>query len=230
MKQIVTRGIVLARTDYGEADRILTILTPDHGKIRVMAKGVRKVKSKLAGGIELFSVSHITFIPGRKDISTLVSTRLETHYGAIIHDIDRTMLGYELLKRVHKVTEDEPGSEYFELLQTGLSALNDDNTPLQLTEAWFDARLLTLAGQQPNLQTDHQQKPLLADRSYTFDYGMMCFTAHPEGQFTAEYIKALRLLFQQSSPLKLLQVQGIENYVPRLYALTSSLRQQALPH
>jgi len=39
----------LSRTDYGEADRILTVLTPDYGKLRLLAKGVRKVKSKLGG-------------------------------------------------------------------------------------------------------------------------------------------------------------------------------------
>ena len=57
MKQLVTEVIILARTDYGEADRILTVLSPEYGKLRLLAKGVRRVKSKLAGGIELFSVS-----------------------------------------------------------------------------------------------------------------------------------------------------------------------------
>jgi len=51
MKRINTHGIVLARTDFGEADRILTFLTPDNGKVKAIAKGVRKQKSKMAGGI-----------------------------------------------------------------------------------------------------------------------------------------------------------------------------------
>lgn len=67
MNQIVTKGIVLSRTEFGEADRIITVLTTDHGKIRLIAKGVRRIKSKSAGGIELFSVSDITYIPGRRD-------------------------------------------------------------------------------------------------------------------------------------------------------------------
>lgn len=110
MNQIVTTAIVLGRTDYGEADRILTLLTPDQGKLRLLAKGVRRVKSKLAGGIELFSVSTITFVRGRGDIGALVSTRLNKHYGHIVQDLDRTMLGYELLKQLNKTTEDEPSS------------------------------------------------------------------------------------------------------------------------
>jgi len=60
VKQFVTTGLVLSRTDFGEADRIITVLTPDHGKLRLMAKGVRRMKSKLAGGIDLFTVSDLT--------------------------------------------------------------------------------------------------------------------------------------------------------------------------
>lgn len=63
---IVTSGIVLNRINFGEADRILTVITPDQGKLSLIAKGVRKEKSKLAGGIELFSVSNISFIPPKK--------------------------------------------------------------------------------------------------------------------------------------------------------------------
>ena len=53
MKQQTTKAIVLRRTNYGEADRIVTFLTPV-GKIRAMVKGVRGSKGKWAGGIGLF--------------------------------------------------------------------------------------------------------------------------------------------------------------------------------
>src|SRR2546430_6710542 len=99
MKQLVTPAIILARIDYGEADRIITMLTPGHGKLRLLAKGVRRVRSKLAGGIELFSVSTITFIQGRSELGTLVSTRLQQYYSHIVQDLDRTMAGYELIKQ-----------------------------------------------------------------------------------------------------------------------------------
>lgn len=54
MKTYRTQAVVLRRTNYGEADRILQLLTPD-GRRSVMARGVRKEKSKLAGGVELFA-------------------------------------------------------------------------------------------------------------------------------------------------------------------------------
>src|SRR5688572_14550778 len=123
MNQIVTTAIILGRTDYGEADRIITLLTPDHGKLRLLAKGVRRVKSKLAGGIELFSISSITFVKGRGDIGTLISTRLNKHYRQIVTDLDRTMVGYDLIKQLNKITEDEPEPEYFDLLKQVFEAL-----------------------------------------------------------------------------------------------------------
>ena len=62
MNNIVDEAIVLKRIEYGEADRILTVLTKNHGKISVIAKGVRKPKSKLAGGIEIFCVNSISYV------------------------------------------------------------------------------------------------------------------------------------------------------------------------
>ena len=56
-------------------------------------------------------VSDITYIPGRGELSTLVSTRLITHYGEIVSDLQRTMLAYDLLKIVNKVTETPAGEE-----------------------------------------------------------------------------------------------------------------------
>ena len=137
MNQIVSVGIILARTNFGEADRIITILTPDHGKVRLMAKGVRRIKSKLAGGVELFSISDITFITGRGEIGTLISSRLKTHFNEIAKDIDRTMYGYEMLKVINKVTEDMAGEEYFNLLSVALEALNQSSLSLESLSLWF---------------------------------------------------------------------------------------------
>src|SRR6478736_6650921 len=137
MNQQLTTAIVLRRTNYGEADRILTLLTPDHGKLRVMARGVRKVKSKLAGGIQLFNISHITFMPGRGEIGTLVSTRLERHYGTIVKDLERVQLGYELIKQLDKATEDQAEAAYFTLLHQSFEALDAAEIPLPLIRLWF---------------------------------------------------------------------------------------------
>lgn len=213
MNQQNTTAIVLARTNYGEADRIVTVLTPDFGRLRLMAKGVRKVKSKLAGGIELFSVSHITFIRGRGDISTLVSARLDRHYGHIVSDIARVQLGYDLIKLLNKAIEDEAEKEYFELLERTFQALDDPANSDELIRAWFMAQLLRLGGHMPNLQTDSFGEKLNPHETYEFDYDAMAFVQHDQGQLTADHIKYMRLIFSGNPPVVLRKVSGWQNLI-----------------
>jgi len=219
MNQLATTAIVLTRTNYGEADRIVTVLTPDHGKLRLMAKGVRRVKSKLAGGIELFSVSHITFIKGRGDISTLVSSRLERYYGTIVQDIDRVQLGYDLIKLLNKTIEDEAEKEYFDLLEQAFLALDDAANSDELVRMWFMAQLLRLGGHTPNLQTDSFGEKLDPHASYEFDFDAMAFVQHDQGQLTADHIKFMRLIFSGNPPRILRQVNGSEQLVQYCWPL-----------
>lgn len=225
MNQIVTQGIVLARLNFGEADRIITLLTPDNGKVRVIAKGVRKIKSKLAGGIELFSVSQITYLPGKSDIKTLISSRLQTHYSQIVKDINRTMLGYELLKRINRATEDVTEPAYFDLMKTSLEAL-DGQLSEALLELWFDAQLLKIAGFQPNLVSDLAGKRLQADKLYTFDFDSMTFAQADQGLLTPAHIKFLRLVFGVDKPGLLGQVSDAAKVAGPCALLLTSIRQQ----
>lgn len=226
MKQLITTGIILSRTDYGEADRIITLLTPDYGKLRLMAKGVRRIKSKLAGGIELFSVSNITFIRGRSEIGTLASTRLLKYYRTIVQDINRTMLGYELIKQLNKVTEDEPEAEYFHLMQSAFEALDDSTIDLDLITVWFNAQLLRLSGHTPNLTHEVDGTKLSADKSYDFSIDDSCFKSRPDGNFHSDDIKFLRLLFNGNSPALLAKVEGNKAFVERTRQLVLFMQRQ----
>lgn len=197
-RSIATTGIVLKRINFGEADRILTVITPDQGKVTLIAKGVRKEKSKLAGGIELFSISNISFIPGKKDIGTLVSSRLLTHYGEIVKDIKRTNSAYTFLTTVDSATEESPESDYYQLLLKSFSALNSIDVNLSLIEAWFYSRLLKLLGHQPNLVTDDNGYSLAEESQYVFNFDAMAFSRNPSGPFSGRHIKLMRLLSNES--------------------------------
>lgn len=225
-QQYVTTGIVLARIDYGEADRILTLITPDQGKLRLMAKGVRRVKSKLAGGIELFSVTDVTFMRGRGEIGRLISTRLVKHYGNIVADLDRTMTGYDFIKQLNRATEDEPESEYFELLEQTFVALNDPTISLDLIRLWFTAQLLQLGGHAPNLHTEMNGDKLVAGQRYEFSFDDSGFTARPDAPYGADAIKFLRLVFNGNQPAALARVSGIDALVAETRQLVSLFAQQ----
>jgi DNA repair protein RecO (recombination protein O) len=221
--QVVTTGIILVRRDFQEADRIITIITPDHGKVGMIAKGVRRPKSKLAGGIELFSVSNITYLPGRGDLSTLVSSRLITHYGNIVKDINRTMLGYDLLKRLNRATEDNTGPEYFEILKNSLAGLDDLELASELTEIWFTMQILKTSGHMPNLKTDITGEKLLSDTTYLFDFDTMAFKKQDGGPYSASHIKLLRLAYSVDEPVVLKQIKDAEEPLPEALQLGKSI-------
>ena len=226
MKHINTQGIVLRRTDFGEADRIITFLTPDQGKVGGLARGVRKQKSKLAGGIELFSVSDITYLLGRGEINTLISTRLVTHYGQIVKNLDRTNAGYETIKTLNKATEDNPEPSYFNLLLDVFTALDNESINLGLIQVWFTSQLLRLAGHTPNLRTDESGAKLEAGQQYIFDFDSMNFHKNGSGSdsFPVDNIKFLRLIFSDSNSLKTLQkVQGVAELAATCRPLVQSM-------
>ena len=228
MNQLRTTAIILGRTDFGEADRILTMLTPDHGKLRLIAKGVRRVKSKLAGGIELFSVSDISYIKGRGEISTLVSTQLIKHYAGVVGDISRTMLGYDLIKLLDKVTEDQPEAAYFELLQVAFAALDSPPTSIDLIRLWFMAQLLKLGGHTPNLQAEAGGHQLVEGRNYEFSFDDMAFFQRPDGHFTSDHIKFLRVLFSETEPQVIQKIAGSERFVADTQPLVQTMGQTYL--
>lgn len=225
MKQFTTRGIVLARTNFGEADRIITFLTPDHGKVKAIAKAVRKQQSKLAGGIELFSISQLSFATGRGEINTLTGSRLDKHYGHIVKDLDRTNLAYELIKRMNKATEDAAEAAYFDLLNQALAALDDVRISPLLIELWFNMQLLRLAGHSPNLATDSADKKLSATANYNFDLEQMRFVRAGQGSYSANHIKFLRLGFGAHSPQALSRVMHPRDLVVTLTPLVQAMLQ-----
>ena len=223
MNQLVTDAIVLKRTNYGEADRIITVLTPEQGKVSLLARGVRKPKSKLAGGIELFSISNLTYIRGRGSLNTLVSARLDTHYGRIVKHIDRVQLGYELIKILDRATEDEPESDYFDVLHKAFAALDDATISTDLIRFWFSCQLLAIGGNQPNLSSDTEGSVLTTDGRYTFDFDNVSFASHPDGAFVADQIKFLRLAFAGNQPAALQRIQGKTAILPTVSPLVQTM-------
>lgn len=225
MQRVTTQGIVLSRTNFGEADRIITFLTPDNGKVSAMVKGVRKSKSKLAGGIELFSVSDITYIPGRGEVATIISTRLHKHYGNIVKNLDRTNTGYDFIKMLSRATEDRPELDYFDLLNTAFAALDNSAIGLDLIYIWFAAQLLRLAGNSPNLRSQADGTELAAGQAYDFDFDSMSFqpTNSSRHSFSADHIKFLRLIFSSNLPAALQKVQGADKLATSLRPLLQSM-------
>lgn len=227
MNQHTARAIVLSRTEYGEADRIISVITPNSGKLRLMARGVRRAKSKLAGAIELFSISDIVYVQGRGQLATLISARLDIHYGNIVRDITRVQLGYDIIKTCNKVTEDDTEPAYFDLLQQSFLGLNGQTEP-GLVAVWFSAQLLKLSGMAPNLLTDTDGIELAATNSYNFDMDHMSFSPSASGNYSTDHIKVLRILTSDNTLQAVASVQGVLPLLPALSQLVQTMRQNHL--
>ncbi len=229
MQHLKTIGIILRRVQYGEADRIVTCITPDHGKISFIAKGVRKIKSKLAGGVELFSVSELVLLQGKSQLSTLTSARLQRHYGDITKDITKTTAAYDMLKLVHTVTEDNADSAYYYTLAHALEGLNDPNVDVTLVQGWFCAQLLKISGHGFDLQRDAHGEKLLEDKCYSYDFEKSGLQTSPEGLLASRHIRALRMVFAGHSPSDLQRVAGMAEANKECLVLLQTLLKTHLP-
>lgn len=222
MKTFRTKAIVLRRTNYGEADRVLQLLTPD-GRRSVMARGVRKEKSKLAGGIELFAISDVVLGQGKGDLGILTSAKLEHFYRHILEDYERLQFGYQVIKLVTRASETVDEPEWFDLLSEVMMGLDVLTIPLPLIEAWFYTRYAALLGHELNLDLDIDGQKLEADVTYRYDAAEQGLRRVESGELTSEHIKLLRLV--ATRPLKVLvQIGGIGGLLP---AILSVVREHA---
>lgn len=227
MKQIATEAILLKRMNYGEADRIVTVLTAENGRLSMLAKGVRRSKSKLAGGLELFSVSDINYIDGRSDLKTVISTRLKEHYRNIVSDVERTMAAYDFLKIIDSFTQHVDEPKYFTLLVQGLSGLNELEVPQAVTNVWFFANILQINGSDINVEKPLDQSKFKQEEMYSFSYEDMSFYSDNSGQFGPSHIKFLRLVDRSLNPEQLLVIAGHDMLASDLQQI---VKQSAMMH
>lgn len=211
MKTLRTKAIVLRRTNYGEADRIVQLITPE-GRVAVMAKGVRKEKSRLAGGIELFAVSDVVIGQGKGEFGILTSARMVQFYRHILEDYDRLQFAYEVLKQVGRASElvDEP--EWYGITFEIIKALDVSTINLQLIQTWFYLRHSAILGHELPLHRDVEGKPLEKEAKYTYDVAEKGLRVATNGELTSEHIKLLRLMAVKDISV-LVQVGGIDDVI-----------------
>ncbi len=145
-----TDAVVLSRLEYGEADRILTVYTPHHGKLRVIAKGARKPASKLLPHLEYFTRTRLMLARGRDlDVVTGAET-IDRHLG-LREDLEAYAHASHCVEVLHRLTEDRQENEaVYDLLARTLRLLADGVDSFAVTRH-FELALLTLLGFKPEL-------------------------------------------------------------------------------
>ncbi|PID30181.1 DNA repair protein RecO [Candidatus Saccharibacteria bacterium] len=212
-----TRAIVLRRTNYGEADRVLKLLTPE-GQLSAIARGVRREKSKLAGGIELFGISDITVRQGKGELGILTSARLEHFFGGILEDYDRLQSAYEITSAISKASDQVDDSSWFAILEQVYDGHNRPSVPLQLTQTWFYLRYAELTGYELSLSRDTMGDTLSPDLRYSYDISERGLRPSEQGDIAADHIKFLRLVAAKPL-LTVAQIGGIDAILPECWLL-----------
>lgn len=219
-KDIRTLGYVLKRTNYGEADRILNIIT-SQGKIAAIAKGVRKEKSKLAGGIEMFTLVDFNIHLGRGEFGIVTGAKMVRHYGDIVKDFGKIELSAAVLKRANRLAEGSDSSEYFKIVDQSLLAINT-NEELKMIEAWSLLNFKKAMGEEVNLYRDMNGEKLTADARYNWDSYEAVFVRDERGEYGADEIKLLRLMM--SSDLNVvLRVKVRDDMMERVLRLVHTV-------
>lgn len=222
MQSIKTSAIVLRRTNYGESDRILQLLTVDGHKISAMARGVRREKSKLAGAVELFSVTDVTIHQGKSDLSILTSARLKTFYGDILNDYDRLQFGYEVLKKIGRLSEHTHEPLLYDVAQTALASLSQSKIDLRIVRAWFYLQVAEISGHGLNLSRDNNNQPLSPDLTYQFDIAEMSFVISSKGNFSSNHLKLLKIL-KLKTPETVAKISGINDILDDCQSLAHAV-------
>lgn len=206
-----TRAIVLKRTNYGEADRILQILTPK-GRRGVIAKGVRRERSKLAGGIELFAICDVVVRSGRGELGLVTSARLVAFYRHILEDYERMQFAYNAMNLIDKasVMIDEP--EWYAILSTTIEYLDNLSVSRKLIETWFYVQYSELLGDELNVRLDVSGQPLEATKTYMYDESEKALRLSEQGSIGVDHIKLLRLVHDRTLE-QVSRVGGLESVI-----------------
>ena len=146
----VTDAIVLSRFALGEADRVLTIITPEHGKLRVIAKGVRKPKSRLGGAVEPFAELRLQLAHGRT--FEVVTQAAVNHAWLRMRDsLESAATAWYLAELADRSLEERHAAEPLYLLLRRAYELLDAGMAPGRVARWYETRLMDELGQRPEV-------------------------------------------------------------------------------
>jgi DNA repair protein RecO (recombination protein O) len=195
-----TEAIIIKKIKLGEADRILTLYTPHLGKIRAVAKGVRRPRSKLAGHLELLTHSLVSLARGR-NLDTITGSQTINSFLPLKSDLQLSSYALYATELVDQFTADH--IENYPLFQLLLETLHrlcrgGDN---ELVLRYFELHLLNEVGYRPQLQQCVSCRQVLAPTTNSFSPsagGMLCPSCSQNQSMThpvsVNALKVLRLL------------------------------------
>ncbi len=146
-----TAAIVLSRFELGEADRVLTLLTPHDGKLRVIAKGVRRQKSRLGGSLEPFAELQLVLARGRT-FDVVTSASVSEAWLNLRDRLESAATAWYIGEMAERATEEHaPAYPIYALLRRAFQLLDDGMAPGRVAR-WFETGLADALGVRPEVE------------------------------------------------------------------------------
>ena len=193
-----TRAFILEKTDFQEADQLFTVYAEDFGKIKVLGRAIRKIKSKLRAGAELFYLSEIEFIQ-EKNHKTLTDAMVIEKFKNVKQDLGKL----EILSQIAENADDLiSGEEEDEDIWNLLTEVFEKVNSYSLIYYYFVWNLLSILGYQVDLyHCGDCQKKLIPEKLYfNSEEGIICsecFEGATDKEICQEIIKILRLFLKK---------------------------------
>lgn len=216
-----TQGIVFKKNDFGEADRFYSLFTKDFGRLEILAKAVRRMKAKLRSPLELFNLSEIEFIQGRK-YKTLTDALVIESFPDIKKDLGKLKVAFEISIALDKLLKGEEKDEnIWELLNETFKRLNKvairlqpvhhpsslrlgPNWKLEIVYYYFFWNFLAFLGYKFEVQKCANCQKIISLPKIYFSFpegGIICLACSRKNKERIEIdlntLKLLRLIFQK---------------------------------
>lgn len=141
-----TEAIVIKRTDFAEADKIITVFSKHYGKIRFLAKGIRKISSRRAAALEPFN-QVILFLAKGRNLDIVTEAKILNSFAQLRNNLKKVGLAFHFCELVDRLcAEEEPNPKVFALLKQSLAKLMIAEQNLADREIEYGINLLKLSG------------------------------------------------------------------------------------
>jgi len=195
MASYKTKGIIIKRSNFGEADRLLTIYTEKYGKVRAIAKGARKPTSRLGGNLEPFCSAYFVIAEGR-NLDIVTEAEIIECFFKIRNNLKSVNSSFYIGEVIDKLIEERQSHpEVFELLIQVLEKIN--TLPDDLVLPYFEINFLSAVGYRPELYKCINCSKKIESGGNTFDFeggGIVCKNCAAYGmKLSDEAVKVMRI-------------------------------------
>ncbi len=194
-----SEGIVLKSFSYDEADVIARIFTKKQGKIDVLAKGAKKMKSRLSSSIQVFTLGEFSYYQKNNNLAILQQSEIVKSYKNIVSNLDLTFMVYYICEFLDYFLADyQEQSKVFDLTAKTLDFLNNYDDSSQAIFMAFKIKAMALLGYSPNLTNcitcgkDHSHDHFIFSIK---EGGLICSTCLPNNKTFLHKKEILLLLF-----------------------------------